>query len=142
MQANKVSARCYNRAVCNPSATCKRGVPSIASVTWATIGTSGLFGEKARNSVRGDGVAARKPWSYAVAFRQAIRHLGWLNGSLYAFVQIVTRVTGDRVRLHKYYLVAQPVPEKCWLPPHRGQAFEIRQVTELDPVIRQFPRPE
>jgi len=76
------------------------------------------------------------------SLRQTIRHLGWLNGCLYALARTFAMVSGDRVRLNKYYLVAQPVPEKCWLPPHRGQAYEIRQVSELDPGIRQLPRPE
>jgi hypothetical protein len=91
--------------------------------------------------VRGDGVAARRPWSYAVAFSQTIRHLGWLNGCLYTLARLLTMVSCDRIRLHKYYLMMQPVPEKCWLPSHRGRSFEIRQVAEFDPVIRQFPRP-
>jgi len=104
--------------------------------------TSGVSGETAGTTLHSDQVAVRKPWSYAIAFSQTIRHLGWLNGCLYALARLLTMVSGDRVRLHKYYLVAQPVPEKRWLPSHRGQAFEIRQVTELDPVIRLFPRPE
>lgn len=87
-------------------------------------------------------MATRRHWSYATGFGQTIRQLGWLNGCLYALARLLTLVSGDRIRLHKYYLVAQPVPKKCWLPSHRGQAFEIRQVTELDPVIRQLPRPE
>ena len=91
--------------------------------------------------MRGDGVAARRPWSYAVAFSQTIRHLGWLNGCLYTLARLLTMVSCDRIRLHKYYLMMQPVPEKCWLPSHRGRSFEIRQVAEFDPVIRQFPRP-
>jgi len=104
--------------------------------------TSGVSGEAAGTAMRGDQVAVGRPWSYAVAFRQTICHLGWLNGCLYALARLLTMVSGDRVSLHKYYLVAQPVPEKGWLPSHRGQIFEIRQVTEFDPVIRQFSRPE
>jgi hypothetical protein len=68
--------------------------------------------------------------------------LGWLNGCLYVVARAVAIVFGDRVGVHKYYLVAQPVAEKRWLPPHRGQSFEIRQVAEFDPVVKQFPRPE
>lgn len=72
---------------------------------------------------------------------QTFSQLGWLNGSLYALSRALEAVSGNRARLHKYYLVAQPVPKTPWLPPHRGQGFEIRQVAESDPLVRQFPRP-
>jgi hypothetical protein len=50
-------------------------------------------------------------------------------------------MSGGQVRVHKYYLVAQPVSSTPWLAPNRGQSFEVRQVAELDAVVRQFPRP-
>jgi hypothetical protein len=68
--------------------------------------------------------------------------LGWLNGCLYAFARLSAIVFGNRVGIHKYYFVAQPVPKSCWLPPHRGRGLEIRQVAESDAVVRQFPRPD
>ena len=65
-----------------------------------------------------------------------------MNGSLCALARALEVTLGDRVRIHKYYFVAQPVPKRCWLPPHRGQSFEIRRIAESDPVIGQFPRPD
>jgi hypothetical protein len=80
--------------------------------------------------------------SRAMGIGHTIRHLGWLNGFLYALARVLVIVSGNRAHIHKYYLVAQPVAKKCWLPPHRGQGFEIRQVAAFDPLVSQFPRPE
>ena len=71
-----------------------------------------------------------------------MRQLGWLDGWLYALARVLAGMSGNRIRIHKYYFVAQPVAKKCWLPLHRGQSFEIRQVAEFDLVVRQFPRPD
>jgi len=68
--------------------------------------------------------------------------MGWGNGSLYAIARALASVSGNQVRIHKYYLVAQPVAKRCWLPPHRGQSFEIRKIAQPDPVVAQFPRPD
>lgn len=87
-------------------------------------------------------MAASRHWRYAIGFGQTIRQLGWLNGCLYALARVAASVFGNRVRIHKYYFVAQPVPKLYWLPPHRGQNLEIRQVAGFDPVVRQFPRPD
>lgn len=46
------------------------------------------------------------------------------------------------MHLHKYYFVAQPVQQKRWLAPKRGTAIDIRQVTQFDPIVKVFPRPE
>jgi hypothetical protein len=78
----------------------------------------------------------------AIGISQTIRQLGWLNSCLYALARLFAVVFGNRVGIHKYYFVAQPVAERRWLPPHRGQSFEIRQVAEFDDVVGQFPRPE
>lgn len=67
--------------------------------------------------------------------------LGWLNGCLYGLSRILAALSGGRVRVHKYYFVSQPVPKTSWLPGRRGQGFEVRQVEEVDPLVRQFPRP-
>jgi len=87
-------------------------------------------------------MAARSLLSRALGFGQTIRHLGWSNGCLYALARVLAVVFGDRVRIHKYYFVAQPVSKTRGLPPHRGQGFEIRQAAKFDSVVRQFPRPD
>lgn len=81
-------------------------------------------------------------WSRAIGIGHTIGHLGWLDGGLYAFARVLAIASGNRAHVHKYYLVAQPVAAKRWLPPHRGQIFEIRQIAEFDPLVRQFPRPD
>jgi hypothetical protein len=86
-------------------------------------------------------VAATKLRSIAVGFSQTIRQLGWLDGWLYALARALAGMSGNRIRIHKYYLAVQPVAKKSWLPPRRGQSFEIRQVAEFDPLVKQFPRP-
>jgi hypothetical protein len=90
----------------------------------------------------GDGVAATKLWGSVIGFSHTIRHLGWLDGWLYALARVLAGISGNRIRIHKYYLVAQPVAKKSWLSPHRGQSFEIRRVAEFDPLVRQFRRPD
>jgi hypothetical protein len=68
--------------------------------------------------------------------------MNWLNGSLYALARAIGIASRDRLRLHKYYLVAQPVAPGSRLPSHRGRDLEVRRVSESDPAIRQFPRPD
>ena len=74
--------------------------------------------------------------------QETIRRLGWLNGCLYALDRLLAAISHDRLRLHKYYFVAQPISEKRWLPPGRGANLEVRRVTESDPIIKEFPRPD
>jgi hypothetical protein len=87
-------------------------------------------------------VAAKSLLSRATAFGETIRHLGWLNAGLYAAGRVAEIVSRGRIRLHKYYFVAQPVRKTPWLPGHRGQAFRILRVAESDPMVSTFPRPE
>ena len=70
-----------------------------------------------------------------------MRRLGWLNGCLYALDRLLAAISRGQLRLHKYYFVAQPIAQKRWLPPHRGATLEVRQVTESDPILKEFPRP-
>lgn len=87
-------------------------------------------------------MAAKSILSRAAGFGETIRHLGWANACLYAAARVAGIASGGRVQLHKYYFVAQPVRGTSWLPPHRGQNFRIAQVTQSDPVVARFPRPE
>ncbi len=87
-------------------------------------------------------MAVRRLWKRAIGVSQTIRQLGWVNGCLYALARMFALVFGDRIGIHKYYFVAQPVAKRCWLPPHRGHSFEIRQVGKFDSMVGQFPRPD
>jgi hypothetical protein len=71
-----------------------------------------------------------------------LRKLGGLNACLLAFDRLLRRIAGGRMRLYKYYFVAQPVAKQPWLPPHRGAGVEIRSVKACDPALAQFPRPQ
>jgi hypothetical protein len=75
-------------------------------------------------------------------FRHTILELGWLNGFLYALGRGLAAISRGRVRLYRYYFVAQPIPDKRWLSPKRGAALQVRRVTESDSLSKEFPRPE
>ncbi|MEO8992693.1 MAG: hypothetical protein ABI284_08140 [Nitrosospira sp.] len=66
---------------------------------------------------------------------------GWFNLSLFALGRFLATVSKGRVRLYRYYLIAQPVAKIALLPPGRGRKIEIRLVQDQDEVIREFPRP-
>jgi hypothetical protein len=72
--------------------------------------------------------------------KAAMSELGWLNGVLYVISRALAKFPG-RVRLYKYYLVAQPVSQGTLLPPHRGRHISVRLVVEGDPVVHAFPPP-
>lgn len=67
--------------------------------------------------------------------------LGAHNGTLYLAGRALERLTGGFVRLHRYYLVAQPVPASEARPLRPDAATEIRRVTASDPLAARFPRP-
>jgi hypothetical protein len=67
--------------------------------------------------------------------------MGWRDGCLYACARLLGGVSGARVRIQKYYLVAQPVAADPWLAPHRGRGVQVRLVAQDDPVVERFPRP-
>ena len=64
------------------------------------------------------------------------------NKVLYAIDRTLGALSRGRVRVRKYYLVAQPVARRRWLPPSRGKTIEVRRVSEGDPLLGQAPRPE
>jgi hypothetical protein len=75
------------------------------------------------------------------AAASAIRELGFLNGGCYLVDALCSAVSKGRVRLRKYYFVAQPVRKLPWLPGKRGAQLEVRRVLPTDPIIDAFPRP-
>lgn len=83
-----------------------------------------------------------KLWRRVSGFGHTIRELGYLDSFLYALARVFSGLSNNWLRIHKYYLVAQPVAKKDWLPAQRGKSFEIRQFAEADPLIKQIPRPE
>lgn len=81
-------------------------------------------------------IAARKK-----AFYQMLQQWGWLNTSLFMLNRILAVISGGRLRLYRYHLIAQPVAKAAFLPPGRGKKIEIRLVQEHDEIIKEFPRP-
>jgi hypothetical protein len=71
-----------------------------------------------------------------------LRRLASVNGWLAAFDRVLRALSGNRMRLYKYYFLAQPVVAKPWLPPHRGASVDIRPVAASDPVLDEMPRPK
>lgn len=69
--------------------------------------------------------------------RAAIGEFGPLDGTLYLAHRALERVSGGRAGIHRYYLVAQPVPESV-APAHGGN---VRIVPPDDPLRAEFPRP-
>jgi hypothetical protein len=56
------------------------------------------------------------------------RLLAGSGGVWYALQRVVERISFGSVRLHAYYLVAQPVRDRPLLPQRRGQAIEVREI--------------
>jgi hypothetical protein len=57
--------------------------------------------------------------------RQTWRELGWLNTLFYCIHRILAAL-GSSSRLHRYYFVAQPIPEKPLLSPRRGGSVIVK----------------
>ena len=74
-------------------------------------------------------------------FFRVLKDLGWANTSLFIFNRLLRLVSQNKLRIYKYYLVAQPVRNKPYLPPHRGKEIKIQLIDRTDAVIPSFPRP-
>jgi hypothetical protein len=75
------------------------------------------------------------------AASSAIRELGFLNGGGYLVDALLAAASKGRVRIRKYYFVAQAVRREPWLPGKRGSQLEVRRVFPEDSLIERFPRP-
>jgi GNAT superfamily N-acetyltransferase len=60
---------------------------------------------------------------------------------LYYLSRILARLTGNSIRLIRYYFVAQPVPEAPSATAARASKFSIRLAGQVDAVIGSAPRP-
>ncbi len=72
---------------------------------------------------------------------QLAQQLGWFNASLYVLNRLLSIVSHHRIRLYKYYLIAQPVANESLLPSNRKSRVTIREINEKDEIIQNFPRP-
>jgi hypothetical protein len=69
-----------------------------------------------------------------------IARLGWWTATLYVVARTLHRLC-PFFSIHKYYVVAQPVPQGKLLPESRGKAILIRPVDRDDALISELPRP-
>jgi hypothetical protein len=69
------------------------------------------------------------------------QQLGSFNGTLYSLSRFLNKISGGRIRLIRYILVAQPVPDSPATIPTKGKLL-VRQVAEDDPMVAIFPRPK
>lgn len=65
-----------------------------------------------------------------------VRELGWKDALFYLLSRAIA-VVG--VRLFRYVLVAQPVPERSLLNPRRGASMTVREVAPDDPAMEAMP---
>lgn len=72
--------------------------------------------------------------------RALIADLGAVNAALHLFDRVLAGVTAGRVRIFKYYFVAQPVP-KAALVARPSVRMMVREIAAEAPEIADFPRP-
>jgi GNAT superfamily N-acetyltransferase len=70
-----------------------------------------------------------------------VRELGWLNAALYALDRVSLASTGRRFVV-RYYLVAQPVPERPLVPARLGRSVVVRRLEPGDPGFAGLPLTE
>jgi hypothetical protein len=61
--------------------------------------------------------------------------------ALYTLARLLSWSSRGRVRLLKYYFLAQPVPDGLLLPPQRGRDIVVQRVRADHPLIASLPRP-
>lgn len=74
-------------------------------------------------------------------FSALIKDLGPLDGLIFVVARLLSRITGGRAKIVRYYLVAQPVPPNSPLPQSTGRTT-IGFTPPGDPITLQFPRSE
>lgn len=67
--------------------------------------------------------------------------MGLLDGGLFLLSRLLDRVSRGRLRLFKYYFVAQPVAEIAAPSGPGSLGIQVRAVSREDPIVSAFPRP-
>lgn len=74
--------------------------------------------------------------------RDSLKRLRTLDGSLLLVARFFQITTGNRIRLVRYYVVAQPVPPGGETRPRGSSARSTTELIERsNPIVGQFPRP-
>jgi GNAT superfamily N-acetyltransferase len=79
--------------------------------------------------------------TYLKNIRSTLRDLGAGNSLLLALARFLSWSTGSRARLHKYFIVAQPVLAGALTPPRRGREILVSEVTAAEILATPFGRP-
>ena len=88
----------------------------------------------------GKQLAALPTMSPLAKFRQAARSFGRANACLLAASRLLDLLFGQRVRIFKYYFMAQPIAGMGTARP-RGGTFDLRWVHDGWPLFSQIERP-
>jgi hypothetical protein len=72
-------------------------------------------------------------------WQRLVQRIGWINALLYATNWVLHHFS-PILSLHRYYVVAQPIPEQNLLPPEKGKSIVVRQIDRQDPMISRIPR--
>lgn len=70
-----------------------------------------------------------------------VKELGWRDAALYLAGRVLEAASARRLRIVKYYLVAQPIGRPDAKPMRADSATEIATVAADDPLALAFPRP-
>lgn len=70
-----------------------------------------------------------------------IRQFGLLDGALYALAKTLAVLSHKKVRLVRYYFIAQPVPPKGGSALRPSPKSHVALAAQSDPVAASFPRP-
>jgi hypothetical protein len=73
--------------------------------------------------------------------REVFGTFGVADGLVYLANRGLQGLSGGRVRLLKYYIVAQPVPAPAATPPRRSASMEVRVLDRDEILATEWPRP-
>lgn len=74
--------------------------------------------------------------------RSAVHTFGALDGFLYLAHRALTKFSGERAGIRRYYLVAQPVPATTTATKGGARANPVRLLGANDQLRNAFPRPQ
>jgi hypothetical protein len=75
-----------------------------------------------------------------MSYLQDSRRLGPFNLLLYLLDRLLRKLSGGRLGVSVYWICAQPVAPKAYLPPHRGRNIEVREIESHSPDLARLPR--
>ncbi len=72
---------------------------------------------------------------------ETLAQLGWLNGSLYLAHRALSRLSAERARIVRYYLVAQPIGADSMPALAPSSNSPVHFIDAAHPLVAAFPRP-